>query len=443
MLPERVPVVEINKNNLNLLWPSLLIAIRRAQLISIDLELSGLGNRSGLTSKSFEDRYENIRKTTQTHSIFSIGISTFELKEISENPKRIEYDCQVFNILAWSEMNFTVEPEALIFLSGHHFDFNKLINEGLRYAKKGNDTLHILFEEILSCGVSLCFHNGLIDLMFIYQHFYEDLPTSSSAFLANLSDWFTPIEEENHMQSLLLDSKYIAEYSERTSASFLEYIFRKYQRVNFEEFHHGKVYLDLEFPINIQRSDDIEWIECQLPMHFINKEFHAESNAGSELCQSFANHGYCHNRMNGKCVKLHDVDLILDAEEKKARKERERRKRRYEKIKRISYTKENLSLFYKTDENELRTTEKNMLSNFTIRGSHRAGMDSFMTGFATLFPQRMTLFRTKKLDAALAGRLPLAGKKFPLQIQKSAYANQSEKHVQKWARIRAKRAAFN
>ena len=65
-----------------------------------------------------------------------------------------------------------------------------------------------------------------------------------------------------------------------------------------------------------------------------------------------------------------------------------------------------------------------------------------MTGFATLFPQRMALFRTKKLDAALAGRLPLAGKKFPLQIQKSAYANQSEKHVQKWARIRAKRATL-
>ena len=72
--------------------------------------------------------------------------------------------------------------------------------------------------------------------------------------------------------------------------------------------------------------------------------------------------------MNGKCVKLHDVDLILDAEEKKARKERERRKRRYEKVKKISYTKENLSLLYKTGENELRTTEKNMLSNFTIRG---------------------------------------------------------------------------
>lgn len=41
--------------------------------------------------------------------------------------------------------------------------------------------------------------------------------------------------------------------------------------------------------------------------------------------------------------------------------------------------------------------EKNELIEI-VPGCHRAGVDSFMTGFATAFLQRLTIFRTSKFD---------------------------------------------
>ncbi|KAK6043356.1 hypothetical protein COOONC_19139 [Cooperia oncophora] len=40
---------------------------------------------------------------------------------------------QVFNILTLCAEPFTVEPEALEFLGNHAFDFNRLIDTGVRY----------------------------------------------------------------------------------------------------------------------------------------------------------------------------------------------------------------------------------------------------------------------------------------------------------------------
>lgn len=90
-----------------------------------------------------------------------------------------------------------------------------------------------LWEEVLASGVPLCFHNGLVDLAFIYHHFYAPLPQLADEFLANISDWFIcDIETEEDQSSegvqrpLLFDSKYIAEFGSRWPASFLEYIFK-------------------------------------------------------------------------------------------------------------------------------------------------------------------------------------------------------------------------
>lgn len=145
--------------------------------------------------------------------------------------------------------------------------------------------MRILFEEILASGVSMCFHNGLIDLMFIYQHFYHDLPETSAELLANISDWFQSMDEENGAS--IFDSKYIAEYSERTKASFLEYLFRKYQRQNWEELSCDRVYLDLRFPTTSQQSSDVEWVDCRLPKHVIDRKY-PQSISGEELCLSYA-----------------------------------------------------------------------------------------------------------------------------------------------------------
>ena len=75
-----------------------------------------------------------------------------------------------------------------------------------------------LFAHIISAGCPLILHNGLVDLLFLYSHFYAPLPSKLDVFMADLSELFT---------GGLYDTKVIAEQLLNEPASFLEYVFRK------------------------------------------------------------------------------------------------------------------------------------------------------------------------------------------------------------------------
>uniref|UniRef100_A0A915EK06 C3H1-type domain-containing protein n=1 Tax=Ditylenchus dipsaci TaxID=166011 RepID=A0A915EK06_9BILA len=442
-IPKIVPVIEINQQNINRIWPYLMIAIRKAQLIAIDLELSGLGNHPCSSKSCFSDRYTNVMNAAETRTIFSLGIATFELRRVSKNNKKLRYKCQVFNILTLEEAPFVMEPDSLCFLAAHGFDFNHLLSHAIRYTRKKPGPLHSLWEEILASGVSISMHNGLVDLAFIHNHFYMPLPQSEEVFLANVSDWFSPFAAAQ-----LWDSKYLAEYKARFPASFLEYVFRKCQRINYQGSCEQKTHLVIKFSRLEKYFEDGK--DDTLVVEDVNCEIKTDLKTSKEVCKNYQNFGYCKKRhvANG-CTLSHDVDLVLDLEEIKSMKQKLSRQRRQRKRHFDDHQEELNAKKLLADspeiatlraENGHSTESESKTQEFSIKGSHRSGMDAFMTGFSVLFMQCEHLFNCGKLEISLANKLSLPGKDFPLVLKKSAFAPaQSERHLQNWARISSRR----
>ena len=120
-----------------------------------------------------------------------------------------------------------------------------------------------LFDEIIRCEVPVVLHNALVDLVYLYQNFYTDTPSSLQKLTADLSEVIlrflhytsnddiklgvkmTKMPTENDIRLIshlfkafvcfqvfaggVYDTKYICEFKSRMPASYLEYIFRKRQ----------------------------------------------------------------------------------------------------------------------------------------------------------------------------------------------------------------------
>ncbi|KAM3718640.1 Target of EGR1 protein [Dirofilaria immitis] len=463
-----IVVIEVNKENLNITWPYLLVSIRNASFISLDLELSGLGIQKGWLAKSLEERYNIIRQSAQTRSVLSVGIATFQLIKRKETnvKKKLKYKCQVFNILTLCTVPFIVEASGFQFLSKHKFDFNRWITLGIPYnneTEEGN-TMKTLWREVLCAAVPITLHNGLIDLTFIYQHFYSILPEAFNEFVVNISDWFLlPGDIPG-----LFDSKFIAEYITRFKASFLEYVFRKCQRENAIEQACNRLYISIEFDFTSAETflkNAVDIVNCKLPDGFNAsaslEPYPISDEQKNSLCRQYSNYGFCRAK---NCSYVHDVDVLLSLEEQKQTKIRERRKRRYDyqsKLSESASTDDHRDRISVSTSTEGRTAIKDSVSAdilkqreakmsvnpteatdlpHSITGCHRAGVDSFMTGFAVVFMQRMYLLRSGNFDPKCGNRMALPGKMEPLVIQKSDYIKVADDHLAKWNEIERERS---
>ena len=95
----------------------------------------------------------------------------------------------------------------------------QLSKEKLNHQAAQGPTGRQLFDTVLWSETPIVLHNGFVDLVFLYQNFYNDLPTSLQVFLADLLEMFP---------RGVLDTKHAVEFVDRLPATYLEYAFRKW-----------------------------------------------------------------------------------------------------------------------------------------------------------------------------------------------------------------------
>ncbi|CAB4446093.1 unnamed protein product [Rhizophagus irregularis] len=399
MPPKSLSFVDVTKENLVSIQHIIEKALNSASFIALDTEFTGLGGKEANTkAPNIEERYVNLCKVVRSHALVAFGLTIFE--EVTNDVQRMSeslekrYNVHNFNFSLLSQVDHIISPQSLQFLSDSGFDFNKQIRKGIPYfpgcdksnsnLKDPNNIMRSIFSYILSRNVPIVVHNGFFDLIYLYYSFYADLPSKLSTFIADLSEMFL---------GGIVDTKYIADYVTREKSSFLAYLFRKYEREQFE----NSSYSNEKKVLN--RSQNIKY------------------------CEQYAFHGFCKQRM--KCGNSHDLDFILDEQAREAETRRKKRK--------LNQNQERLPKDINQSTEYVSASEPPTLLPSTKPDQfdmyHSAHFDAYMTGF--IFARQMLKYGKTKVNNEYKNKLYLMGKNLPLLVEKSQFSKTSNGHNKK------------
>ncbi|TSO25248.1 Target of EGR1 protein 1 [Bagarius yarrelli] len=318
--------------------------------------------------------------------------------------------------------------------------------------------MRTLFVELLRAEKPLVLHNGLIDLVFLYQSFYAQLPEKLGTFTTDLAQMFP---------AGIYDTKYATEYELRFTASYLEYAYKKCKLDNGRSFETSQdgPHVFLEFCKYTGRLQSyVDYRPCT-DSHDRDKSLN--------ICVQFSAYGWCPS--GARCLMSHDTDLIIRQDEQSKEDKRKKRKRRKKK-KEMKQEEEEVEDGMPQDkkahmedmgeEKEKRKEEqvevngegssaepqsecaKNQCSDpqtHDVRnpahessekkvegGTHRAGFDAFMTGYVFAYASIQNADGTLP---ACTNKLYLSGKSVPLHVAKSTFSKSSRAHVTKMEQV--------
>ena len=430
---QSVPVVDVTKDNFLIFEPTIRLGIQNCDFIAIDCELSGLGDRKKLNASSIDERFTNSSMVAQTRSIISLGLSIFKQKTEQESDKLLQlYAVQTYNIVVLCSEDYIIEPGSVNFLVKHGFNFNQQYSEGVQYYR-GNDRkqslteenrLRNLFTEIILNKKKIIFHNGFIDIIFLYQNLYAQLPQTLPTFIADLCEMFP---------SGIYDTKYIADYVCRTESTFLEFVFKKLHKVNKSRHSKSLTHIEIEFNQYPNALEFVKYISCGPHIN--------SSESAKDICKTYANHGNCQDKT---CQNSHDVDYILACEDNKQPKSKKKKRNETSEMYSIEKDASKLSLVKENSDSSKENSDSSKeKSQVTTVVGHRAGMDAFMTGYSyaaftwhkTKVSSEGTDISTDMKDINIANHVYLVGKEFPLIVKKSNFAKNSTSHVEKYENI--------
>ncbi|KAI7853302.1 ribonuclease H-like domain-containing protein [Circinella umbellata] len=315
---------EVSTESFAGLYNAILDKVSNAQYVAIDCEFTG--HLRDLIS-NMEQRYDAMAQVVRSHSILSVGLTTITADRAFDN----------FEFLLNNQTPYQSNAANLKFLAQSGFDFNRHYSIGLPFRpgpfsattqqqqksssstaknkkmgqknyqqqqKQLQDTqerqLRELWFDIFNIlrtkNIPLIVHNGLLDLMYIYQSFITSLPAKLSGFVADMVEAFP---------GGIYDTKYISNYVSYEQITFLAYLYHKYKRTGYK--------VDVQKALTPAYIDDNHDENNTQPKKRRRKNSHDNDDKSLEICHSFATRGYC--PAGQACKRSHDLDRILDRDQ--------------------------------------------------------------------------------------------------------------------------------
>eukprot|EP00730_Choanoeca_flexa_P019448 TRINITY_DN9498_c0_g1_i1.p2 TRINITY_DN9498_c0_g1~~TRINITY_DN9498_c0_g1_i1.p2 ORF type:complete len:429 (+),score=102.28 TRINITY_DN9498_c0_g1_i1:3-1289(+) len=423
-------VIDVNRSNADKLWPRILFAIQSASFIAIDLEMTGLGTRGKKRAKNMAERYPTLRAAAQTRSLLSFGIACF----CANSDNASSWTVQTFDVALFCQREYVVEPQTLTFLRQHAFDFNQQVTAGLPYTPPTKDELLSttlsadeegtatmsspctrcnpaeLFRAIIAANVPVVVHNGLSDLLFLYESFWAPLPSKWEFFANNAAQLFSNV----------IDTKYLCEFVAHDEASFLEYVFRKQYRRSNDAGDESK-------RMSIQSATYVKFLPktniVQVAFPAMNGSF--DQRKETKTCHKYSRFGFCNN---DGCQLSHDLDLILD---RNLAKPTAKRSKAVSSDETDSNTTRDSSLRTKPGTT---SSDKSGVDKRAAVEGHRAGYDAFMTGYVYASYVR----DHPDIPTSYTSRLYVMGaQRNSLLLKKSAFTQYTATHQAAWKRLQS------